>query len=29
MEKQGRELLVKQFKEHSDYKNLVLDEDDF
>jgi putative transposase len=29
MEKQGRELLVKQFKEYADYKNLMLGEDDF
>lgn len=29
IEKQGRELLIKQFKEYEDYKNLVLKEDDF
>ncbi|MDD1605309.1 MAG: transposase [Methylococcaceae bacterium] len=29
LEKQGRELLIKQFKGYTDYKNLILDEDDF
>lgn len=29
LEKQGRELLARQFKEYSDYKTLVLDEDEF
>ncbi len=29
LEKQGRELLQKQFKGYNDYKNLILDEDDF
>jgi putative transposase len=29
LKKQGQELLRRQFKDHSDYKNLILDEDDF